>query len=1004
MDPQQWKQVDNLLHLALDRSPEDRDAFLRQACGGDEALEREVRSLLTSEEQAGSFLQNLAIEVAAQALVDQQNADEQNKEGQISNEILIGRIVSHYRITGKLGSGGMGVVYQAEDQKLGRSVALKLLPEATRQDPAALERFWREARTASSLNHPGICTIYELNDSGDQPFIVMELLQGQSLDKINDKINGKTNRHRQIPYLKLLDLGVQVADALDAAHRKGIVHRDIKPSNIFVSPSGQTKILDFGLAKLEAGYTIPGGAGESNPTRTRSESHPDNLLTSPGIAIGTIAYMSPEQARGEILDARSDVFSLGVVLYELATGKHPFAGATTAITFDRILNYAPTAPITLNPELPVELEDTINKTLEKDRELRLQSAAELRADLKRLQRKISGASTARPPVPGSGVPASGSRPRTVPRPEQRSRPLTLGTIVLVLLAAAVFAAWRFWPRPVPFASLSVNQITNLGTLENIALSADGKFLAEVKNDAGQRTVWVRNMVTNTDAQILSAFPQDYVGVSFSPDTNYLYFTRATPENNIVRALYVMPLFGGTPRRLVNVVDSAPSFSPDGSRFAYLRWAPNRKGQYSEIHIADKDGGNDQLLYTSPNITRAPAWSPQGNRIAWIELAGFAASVIKVLDIASKKEVSIVQPSGISFDPFPISGRRDLAWLPDGRHLLVLYDKAFSDRGQIGIVGVPRGDFRTLTNDVNAYSQLAISSDGKTLATVLSNVDSSLAYYKGAGGEMISSTPLRITPTSLAWASEDHLFLITRDTGISKLEPATGSLQPIDTGDLDLGRYITTCPNRQVVFTAAPKNGGEWRLFRMNGDGSGVTQLTTTGIARAPFCTPDSQKVYFTIRDPHGMSLLTLWSVPLSGGTPRKELEVHATGSVILSRDTRLAEVSSPQDLVWYAVIRDLNTQQIIHRFPLDENSVIRNAYPSFSPDGKAMVEVVASQGGTALGYQPIDGSPSHLLTEPTRETLTAFAWSPSGSKLGVLRVRASSDVVLITDLTGKQSH
>jgi Tol biopolymer transport system component len=452
------------------------------------------------------------------------------------------------------------------------------------------------------------------------------------------------------------------------------------------------------------------------------------------------------------------------------------------------------------------------------------------------------------------------------------------------------------------------------------------------------------------------------------------------------------------------VDSGPSFSPDGSRFAYLRWAPNRKNQYSEIHIADKDGGNDQLLYTSPHITRAPAWSPQGNRIAWIELAGFAASVIKIVDIGSKKEVSIAQPSGISFDPLPISGRHDLAWLPDGRHLLVLYNKAFSDRGQIGIVGVPRGDFRTLTNDVNAYTQLALSSDGKTLATVLSNVDSSVAFYKGAGGEMISSTPLRITPTSLTWASEEHLLLITRDTGISKLEPATGSLQPIDTGDLDVGRYITTCANGQVVFTAAPKNGGEWRLFRMNGDGSGVTQLTTTGIARAPFCTPDSQKVYFTIRDPHGMTLLTLWSVPLSGGTAQKELEVHATGSVILSRDTRLAEVSSPQDLVWYAVIRDLNTRQIIHQHPLDENSVIHSAYPSFSPDGKAMVEVVTSQGGTALGYQPIDGSPSHLLTEPTRQTLNAFAWSPSGSKLGVLRLRTSSDVVLITDLTGKQPH
>src|SRR5579859_349611 len=227
MDPQQWKQVDNLLHQALERPPQDRDAFLRQACAGDEALEREVRSLLAAQEQAGSFLENLAIEVAAQGLADQQNAGQQSQERQKESELLIGRVISHYRITRKLGAGGMGVVYEAEDQKLGRSVALKLLPEATRQDPAALERFWREARTASSLNHPGICTIYELNDSGDQPFLVMELLQGQSLDKIN----------RQTPYPRLLDLGVQVADALEAAHRKGIVHRDIKPSNIFVSPS-----------------------------------------------------------------------------------------------------------------------------------------------------------------------------------------------------------------------------------------------------------------------------------------------------------------------------------------------------------------------------------------------------------------------------------------------------------------------------------------------------------------------------------------------------------------------------------------------------------------------------------------------------------------------------------------------------------------------------------------------------------------------------------------------
>ena len=383
----------------------------------------------------------------------------------------------------------MGVVYEAEDQKLGRSVAIKLLPEATRRDPAALERFWREARTASSLNHAGICTIYELNESGDQPFIVMELLEGQSLDKAHFR--------RPMPYPKLLDFGVQVADALDAAHRKGILHRDIKPGNIFLSPSGQVKILDFGLAKLEAGQTSSNGANGDKTNATLGGPLPQDMLTSPGAAVGTIAYMSPEQARGETLDARSDVFSLGVVLYELATGQHPFSGSTTAVTFDRILNYAPTAPISLNPELPVELEETLNKTLEKDRELRCQSAAELRADLKRLQRKSSGGSSARPsgmvggtsvgsspsssgsgrvpppPAPPSGSangasdvlpPGSspGSAPGIAPPAAKKSPVLAIALGALVLLAAAGFAAWRFWPRAVPFTSISLSQITNTG--------------------------------------------------------------------------------------------------------------------------------------------------------------------------------------------------------------------------------------------------------------------------------------------------------------------------------------------------------------------------------------------------------------------------------------------------------------------------------------------------------------------------------------------------------------
>ena len=292
---------------------------------------------------------------------------------------MINETVGHYKILRKLGSGGMGVVYEAEDTKLGRRVALKFIPEENQRDTQTLERFLREARSASALNHSGICTIHAIEGDGGRTFIAMELLVGESLDKV--LADGP------LPINRTVEIGIQLADALDAAHKKGIVHRDIKPANIFVMESGTVKILDFGLAKLLprnsedlAGHTV--------------DSRADTLLTSPGMAVGTIHYMSPEQARGEEIDARSDLFSLGAVLYQMLTGKQAFPGSTSAVVFDNILHNAPVAPVTINPAVPAELERILNKALEKDREVRYQVAAELRADLRRLQREIDSGSRA----------------------------------------------------------------------------------------------------------------------------------------------------------------------------------------------------------------------------------------------------------------------------------------------------------------------------------------------------------------------------------------------------------------------------------------------------------------------------------------------------------------------------------------------------------------------------------------------------------------------------------
>jgi Tol biopolymer transport system component len=500
---------------------------------------------------------------------------------------MLGEMISHYRILEKLGGGGMGVVYKAEDTRLHRFVALKFLSEHLAKDDQALERFQREAQAASALDHPNICTIYEIGEHDNRPFIVMQLLEGQTL---KHRISTKPFKVDE-----LLELGIQLADALDAAHAKGIVHRDIKLANIFVTERGQAKILDFGLAKLSPRDSPVAEAVDPTamPTMGVAEEH----LTSPGTAMGTVAYMSPEQALGKELDARADLFSLGVVLYEMATGRQAFPGSTAAAVYEGILHKAPTSPLQLNAELPVKFEEIINKALEKNRELRYQSAAELRADLKRLKRDTdSGRTGATAARLGAVEEVRETRP---PRRWRTWAAMSGGALIAITAILGYLLTRPLSPPRV----LRTVQLTSTNRPKS-AVVTDGTRLYFLDNQLGpaQTSATGGETVPIPTSLLLGDLGWRYL-YDISPDGSQLLLPTFLNESTPEAPLWTLPVLGGSPRRLGNLEGHSAAWSPDGKRIAYS------KG--NEIFLAKSDGSEPRRLLITAGMSGDLRWSPDG---------------------------------------------------------------------------------------------------------------------------------------------------------------------------------------------------------------------------------------------------------------------------------------------------------------------------------------------------------------------------------------------------------
>ncbi|HWG36964.1 MAG TPA: protein kinase [Terriglobales bacterium] len=908
------------------------------------------------------------------------------------------RQLGPFEVLERLGAGGMGEVFKARDQRLNRFVALKFLPEAA--SASSRERFQREALAIAAFNHPHICTLYEFGEHEGQPFLVMELLEGETL-------HARLARG-PITAAQAVQWGIEIADALQAAHVKGILHRDLKPGNIFVTQRGSVKVLDFGLAQFAPGVS---SADDATLAGTHANFAAAAPLTSPGSTLGTAAYMSPEQARGEALDARSDLFSLGVVLYQMASGQPPFRGRTSADLTVAILTQTPVPPSAVRAEIPARLDDIVAQCLEKDPDLRFQSAADLRAGLRRLSGTASASSSGPASAGASGsaaAPSSSAAPASAPPsapgalpPPARPRWLWSGTAALALLLAAA-AWWALRPRPPAPIDLQFRQLTFSGHLVDAVISPDGKFLAHVDLGPQGTSLHLLSISSGSDVEIAPPAAGCCFSPSFSPDGGQVYFLQG-------HALQAVPVLGGAVRTVVADSCTGAGFSPDGSQIAYVVMA----APLFRLMLAHADGSAARQLLQLPQgdgilsrcwssgpgqLAHAPAWSPNGRSIA-----------MSVLPVNGDGHVTLVDvPSGKMRDlgPAMATSGADLNWLPDGAGLVFSTSQPANTASQIWQLDYPSGRFTRLTSDLQGYQAVSLAASGQ-LSVVHDAPQYSVWVQTRPGGgfqQLPGGGANREGEFGLAWTRDGRLITTRNLGGVQQLwsQASDGSDgHAIAVDHLPPLSYLrASAANGQMLLGSQGEPASIWRL---NGDGTGLTELIKPppgADAYGASLVNGGTDVAFMMVGADGDQGLD--TVPLAGGTPHKVWNGFIfAGSTPASQDgTRVLVIARPAagTSARFGYVRLDGGQPQFVSLPIDSKTMLGNY--DWTADGKAIVYRSSHGSADDLWALPLDGGKPFPLTH-FNDLKIAFYRSSSDGRLAISRGTRNRDAVVATGLLAK---